>query len=271
MSRSSLWSVRSRSPTQGIGYQAMQFIERCGPILRYLIFLLAGLTSLGAIAPWCSKNQDGQARRLALQSFSEDFSPDQHIPVYRACRLVHSLTEHTDGRRVAWYENWIQWSVGHIYAPLKRTQLTERILEQGHGDCSERVAVLQALFQKWQVTTRIHGLGGHVVLEVFANGKWYTLDPDYGVTYPRSFRELQHGDERLVADALLRKGYSADVVDRYVEILRSSDDNILLPPHSALSPRLYRIELICEVLLVILPCGLWSILVVLWPTFARPE
>jgi len=167
------------------------------------------------------------------------------------------LTEHRTDRQIAPWENWIQWSLGQVYAPLLRTQNPDLILDQGYGDCSERVAVLQSLFRLARIPTRIVGLGGHVVLEVQANGKWYTADPDYGVVHFGTVEELAGVAENTLGHPLNRAGYSQETIDRYIELFRSQADNTALPLNSPISPRLYHAEQFSALLLVMLPCVLW--------------
>jgi hypothetical protein len=219
---------------------------------------LAVLASIGGMLPWLCTSSEGAFRRAALRSFAEDFHGAASYPLYRACRLVHSLTEHRVDCHVSPWENWIQWSLGQMYPPLLRSQFADRILERGAGDCSERVAVLQSLLRESRLPTRIVGLGGHVVLEVYANGVWHLADPDYGILAFGILEEVAADAERRVVAPLKRAGYSQEVIDRYVEILQSHEDNVRMPTNSPISPRLHWLEQITRYLLIALPCGLWA-------------
>ncbi len=227
--------------------------------IRGMLLGLAILLSLGAVAPWLSRSSEGESRLLTLRSFAEDFEGSRRYPIYRACRLVHTLTEHRVDQQIAPWDNWIQWSLGQLYAPLLRTQNPDLILEQGYGDCSERVAVLQSLLSLSQIPSRIVGLGGHVVLEVQVNGKWLTADPDYGVVHFGTVEELADAAEGALERPLHRGGYPRETMDRYVELFRSQDDNTALPMNTPISPRLYHVERFTSVLLVILPCVFWML------------
>jgi len=221
------------------------------------------------MAPSWLASREGVERRGAIRSFAEDFSSSKYYPVHRACRLVHVLTSHGVDRRISASENWIQWSLGLFYPPLMRSQRADCILEHGVGDCSERVAVLQELIREARLPTRIVGLDGHVVLEVHANGKWYTADPDYGVTFPVSVNELAQSSEEYLNDFLVRGGFDARTIQEYQRIVRSEEDNQAMPINAPLSPRLFLIEQLCDVGIIVLPCTFWALYGLLW--LARSE
>lgn len=239
------------------GYRFAILRSRSGLIGRWILLSLSLLTSLGAISPWWFQSSTGLARRDKLLSFAEDFQSAKRYPVFRACRLVHAMTEHRVDRRLAIWENWIQWTLGQFYPPLLRTQNAGRILERGQGDCSERVAVLQSLVRQSRLNTRIVGLGGHVVLEVQANGKWYTADPDYGVVHRGTVDELAAASYDHLEAPLLRTGTQPQVIDRYVFLFQSVEDNIAMRLNAPLSPRLHWVEEFSFFIVIALPCTLW--------------
>lgn len=234
---------------------------------RLGIWMLVGsaiATSFGAMVSWCSQSTAGVTRRETLRAFVEDFRTAKRYPVFRACRLVHSLTEHRVDRRIDLSENWIQWTLGQFYPPFLRTQNAARILERGQGDCSERVAVLQHLLRQSLLPTRIVGLGGHVVLETYANGKWYTADPDYGVLYVGTVDALATAEPGYLAAPLLRVGCTSDSIDRYIQIFQSVGDNVPMRLNAPLSPRLHGLEAWSTFLVFALPCVLWMLSGFLW-------
>jgi hypothetical protein len=251
------WSVIAMLSEADRQWAPNRLSSHCWRVLRSCVLPLAILSSIGSVLPWLFGSTEGVLRRNTLRSFAEDFQGASRYPVYRACRLVHSLTEHRVNCNVTPLDNWIQWSLGQIYPPLLRSQVADRILERGEGDCSERVAVLQSLFRESRLPTRIVGLGGHVVLEVYANGIWYMADPDYGILAFGIVEQVATDAERRVVIPLKRAGYSQAVIDRYLEILQSMEDNIRMPTNSPISPRLHWIEEATRILLVALPCGLW--------------
>ena len=240
-------------------YHLENSLASWGHYHRSIVFGFCVLTAIGAISSLWWRSSEGSVRRTAIQSFAEDFQGAEYYPIHRACRLVHTLTEHRVDRRIGIWENWIQWTLGQIHPPLLRTQDVVRILEVGHGDCSERVAVLQHLVRRSRLNTRIVGLGGHVVLEVQANGKWYTADPDYGVVYIGTVDKLATSSPRFLEKPLFRNGEQRDIVERYVSLLQSTEDNVPMPLNSPISPRLYRVEQLSFFMVIAIPCFLWML------------
>lgn len=53
----------------------------------------------------------------------------------------------------------------------------------GGGWCDDRASVLASLWNKLGFKSRLIGLEGHIVPEVFSDGKWKMFDPDNGVFY----------------------------------------------------------------------------------------
>jgi len=53
----------------------------------------------------------------------------------------------------------------------------------GFGDCSDTAETLGRLWQEQGYRTRTWGLGGHVVPEVYADGRWEMYDPSFRVYY----------------------------------------------------------------------------------------
>lgn len=242
----------------------METAKRLRWMLGALIAGLASLTTLGALIPIASQTPQQRARVNAYREMTAILAEQPAYSVSRACSFVHATTQHSIERRIGWNENWVQASLGLMYPPMARTQSPERIIAGQQADCSERVAALQRMFRQARLPTRIVGLGGHVVLEVKANGKWYTTDPDYGVTYGIGVAQLEAGTGQGVRRMLQRIGYAEPVIDRYLEILHSTSDNVVMGINQPLSPRLALLEGACGWLLVAIPLILWGCLAVLW-------
>jgi hypothetical protein len=210
---------------------------------------------------------------LQMVSFALDFAAqggsDQQGPLARyvsglrqgapfdlaeATHCIYQGTTHSDQRRIAVTENWLQWMLGHFYPPLTRTQNTERLLAGGLAECSERSQILKTLAEEAGLRCRFVGLSGHVVLEVQTPSGWRVADPDYGVVYPVGFAELQkQSSAPLIEQPLSAAGYPQQTIERYCRIVHSAEDNVVLPVGSALSPRLDRIERACRWLATGLP------------------
>lgn len=56
----------------------------------------------------------------------------------------------------------------------------------GGGFCDDRAAVLAKIWNYLGLSSRVIGLEGHVVPEVFVNNKWQMMDPDLKVVYLNS-------------------------------------------------------------------------------------
>jgi len=173
-----------------------------------------------------------------------------------ATHRIYEGTTHSDGRRIAITENWLQWTLGHLYAPLARTQNTELLLAGGLVNCSERSQILKSLAEEAGLTCRFVGLSGHVVLEVETPTGWRVADPDYGVVYPMGIAEWQHESSAPLIDQVLSAaGYPEPTIEHYLQIVHSASDNVVLPLGSALSPRLDRVERACRWLATAIPLG----------------
>lgn len=71
----------------------------------------------------------------------------------------------------------------------------------GYGFCDDSAQAVTVLASACGLKARIRGLGGHVVPEIFAGGKWRMLDPDFAVYFhsPNGPREI-FGVDELAAD-----------------------------------------------------------------------
>lgn len=74
----------------------------------------------------------------------------------------------------------------------------------GGGLCDDRASVLSKLWMNHGDSSRIIGLEGHVVPEVFVNQKWQMFDPDYKVNYcdenniPTSVKDLESSKDSVL-------------------------------------------------------------------------
>ena len=70
----------------------------------------------------------------------------------------------------------------------------------GFGQCDDFASVLSFIWKKQGFQSRVWGLEGHVVPEVFTNGKWQMYDPNLGIYYLNSKNEVA-GVEELSSNA----------------------------------------------------------------------
>ena len=168
--------------------------------------------------------------------------------------IISASLVHSDKRRIQLYENWLLWLGGKLYEPLSRTQDAERIVEGRGGLCSEVSAVMNRIAERNGLEARFIGLNGHVVSEIKTETGWRVADPDYGVTYAvgLGYLEGENGPQTMKS-ALSGMGYNDQTIEYYIKIFQSSEDNGVSDVGIALSPRLYRAEMIAEWLKWIIP------------------
>lgn len=171
--------------------------------------------------------------------------------------FVHHNTTHDVTRQIHPSENWIQWIAGQFYSPLLRTQNPKLLAAVGRGDCSERAAILQWLLHRNGISSRFVGLGGHVVLEAKADGKLWTLDPDYGLVFPIGVQPLSESASTPLQICLIQAGVDPQRTRNYEAILTSTQDNVYLPWNTPISPRLRAFEELCDWLLWCSPAVAW--------------
>ncbi len=215
------------------------------------ILLGVGLTMLAASARMFHAPSPAHSASSSLNLGDGSFD------LVRANRAVYLATKHSDDRRIALTENWLQWSLGQLYRPLLRTQNAERLLAGSLANCSERSQILKSLAEKAGHQCRFVGLTGHVVLEVETAAGWQVADPDYGIVYPFGIEKLERaGAANLIRSTLSRSSYPPATIELYVSIVQSADDNVIMPIGSPLSPRLAVVETWCELLALPLPLGM---------------
>lgn len=223
----------------------------------WLLMVAACVSSFGLFSRFLF-SEGRSFERLFEYHTKKIFASSNEPMTPRAANLyVHSITTHTQGRELEIWENWIQWLLGQFYSPLLRTQNPRWIVSAGEGDCSERAAVLQDLLQCQGLTSRLIGLGGHVVLEVHHDQQTWILDPDYGISLPTGFEQLQTQPMHAIVDNLVEQGLAKETSIQYSKLIRSTHDNTALGWNEPLSPRLKRLEHWCELAVWVLPMFCW--------------
>lgn len=155
------------------------------------------------------------ARTRAIRDLSElrrGLEESGDIYAARLTRAINGHLVHSMGSRfprVSALQNWILWLLGTV-APSRFQHLEFRnarfALERGFGLCSQAALVLADLLGRAGIPAEIAVLEGHVVVTAeTAPGRWIVLDPDYGVTIPKTLEEIQSQ-----ADAVVARSYGAD-------------------------------------------------------------
>lgn len=191
--------------------------------------------------------------RLLVEYIAEA-RDNERFHLWEATNLVHFATRHVGRRDIKFSENWLQWLVGQVYWPMLQTQDSDLLIEGRLGNCSDRCQILKSVVELSGQRSRFVGLSGHVVLEVEIDGRWQVADPDYNITFPMDVDELAKPENEQVMRSALRMWYQKPIIDQYVQIVQTVDDNLHQPIGSPLSPRLFVAEQICKVLAWLLPC-----------------
>lgn len=109
----------------------------------------------------------------------------------------------------------------------------------GRGFCDDVAQTLALMWQAMGYETRVAWLSGHVVPEVFVEGRWELYDPDYRVYYldrqgqVASVADIE-SDRTLMTSPLLRMAGAADGAysDSLADIYSSTDDNYVNEPQA---------------------------------------
>lgn len=96
--------------------------------------------------------------------------------------------------RCPFFENYILYLLS--FSPIAHFKNYEfysikTILKIGHGWCSQVSILLYQILIKNDISCRIIGFKGHVLVEVSSNNQIFLADPDYGVILPSSAGDLK--------------------------------------------------------------------------------
>jgi hypothetical protein len=186
--------------------------------------------------------------------------PEKEFSLEASNDLVARTIRHVEDRRLAIYENPLMWMAGKLYDPMSRTQNPHKVAKGAQGLCSEAALVLTAIAKLHGVPARLVGLSGHVVSEIQTPQGWRVADPDFGITFPATVRELEGpAGPPMIEQALRGKGYDDAAVKYYVDVFQTSNDNVVAPIHAPLSPRLAKVEAWAEWLNWIVPIALLTV------------
>jgi len=103
------------------------------------------------------------------------------------------------------------------------TSLILYINSIGFGLCGKEAIVLSNLWKLFGYNTRIRGLNGHIVPEVFVNNKWQMLDPAYRVFFLNEKNEIASVDELSKNSKLITNPKKIEKNDLFYK-LRYSDN-----------------------------------------------
>lgn len=189
-----------------------------------------------------------------LVEYIDSIKQGREFRIGEATGLVHIATRHIGRRDIEFSENWVQWIMGQFYDPMLQTQDTEMLIDGRLGNCSDRCQILKTVAEMSGKRCRFVGLSGHVVLEIEIDGRWRVADPDYNVTFAADIDFLSKPENESILRRPLDRRYPKSVIDEYVRIIQTENDNLHLPVGSPLSPRLYLAERVCQILAWVVPC-----------------
>lgn len=121
-----------------------------------------------------------------------------------AWEIVSHFTEHISPL----WDNWNQYPPydwGHSPALMLNSL--------GFGICDDMATVLHALWRELGYSTRVWGLNGHTVSEIYVENKWQMYDADFKVYYHT--RDLQVASvSELIADTSLVNNPRCPILDK---------------------------------------------------------
>ena len=188
-----------------------------------------------------TKIKSSDELKIAISKKSADFNLE------KMNNLIFESIQHSDKREILFFENWSQWIFSKIYNPLKKSQDAILIVDSGIGICSDVATVMKKIALTNNLNSRMIGLNGHVLIEVYIDDKWYLADPDYGFIFDSSYEQILSLDnvqiKSLISKKLSSRGFNDKLTDTYFNIFTSIDDNIILSEGEFLSHRLYILEM----------------------------
>jgi hypothetical protein len=112
------------------------------------------------------------------------------------------------------YENWLLYlrygDKAYEYCDYRKG------IERAIGLCSQHAIIVVGLLESKGFNAKIVGLEGHVVATVLVNGKWWILDPDFGVVIPYSIKEIEN-NPIVISNFYLSRGYSVEIVGTLIK------------------------------------------------------
>ena len=165
--------------------------------------------------------------------------------IKKTTSLVFESLKH-ESRDILIFENWFLWFLSNLYDPLKKTQNIERIVDGGVGICNEVSAVLNEVALLNKIPARFISLEGHIISELKINNEWILADADYGIVFPFGYEKIFANDlqytKETVRRLLTERGFDFKTIQKYEEVLLSTENNTVHKIGEAISPRLMLIE-----------------------------
>jgi len=147
----------------------------------------------------------------------------------RLTTLISHRISHIDPKymKPTFCENWILW-----FWSIKRGYYewinTYKAIRSGGGFCSQHAIIFNNLMRKQGFNSRIIGITGHVLNEVYIpeKKKWKVFDPDINVTLPFSLQECENSDNsQSIFDIYKNAGVSDSQSTKYLNFFLTKEDN----------------------------------------------
>ena len=128
--------------------------------------------------------------------------------------------------------NFLRDNVIHSLPPHKGIYVHDpvRLLNlSGYGICDDVATVFTVMARRAGLKSRVWGLNGHVVPEVFYENAWHMMDPDQGVFYLSLDNKNIASVEEIsrLPDKLISRTYEPKFKnkERFIKLYRSTKDN----------------------------------------------
>ncbi len=125
---------------------------------------------------------------------------DEELKIYvqRLSKLISDRMLQIDPKynKPTFFENYILWFFSK-YLGYYEWRSTEKAVRLGGGFCSQHAIIFNNILMCQGMKSRILGLSGHVLNEVFLDGKWQVYDPTFGIPFGMSLKELESDHEKV--------------------------------------------------------------------------
>jgi len=175
------------------------------------------------------------------------------VYVDRLTRLVNDRMLLIDPKftKPTFFENWILWVYSQYMGKYEWTD-TKKAVRLGGGFCSQQAIVFNNILREQKIESRILGLNGHVLNEVFIDGKWRVYDPDFNVIFEESLKELEDNFNKVYR-AYRIAGRTHDESKYLEKVFASHEDNWHFSTSKHYDIKKYFIETVSIYLIWVVP------------------
>lgn len=205
-----------------------------------------------------------EANRQFLELLNNNIPPEGKAKSLYG--LVSKSFIHTPSyNKIKLWENWMLWLAGTLFnRHFFKSQDPDFLWKRGGGHCSQASIIFVAKGKDLGLKTRLIGLSGHVVAEVYLPEKgWRVVDPDMGIFWNHDLDSFGvNPSEEQVRNELLALGYSEKLSRRFSQVYVSQENNFRKEYPS--SPNRFLLEKVLDWAKWLLPLGLVAVGLVRW-------